>query len=478
MDDAAAPSSAPRGERGERSDVVTLEEIALAPTAPEASGRLLQVKLHFRPDELLQPFQVIFLNALSVADAGGDAGGDDGDAARRTVWCVSSDRHGDLDARFCVFETTPGCKLIPVRLDRDAQKLCILRLTLNVFALRLVKPELGLLPLRARAQTENRPSLAEPAPAHLVSLDRSDEALHLRLTASDLRWHPITSVLDTHGEFVLLEARLDEREWTAGGAAGASAHRDEEPDAHPDPPPDEPSAAAADARATAAFGELLWASDPVARLGKLVLLENRLRVQLCRRPPTRPSETHFPPPAAVSLRLRLFRRAPPPGPYLSGTPAPYFRPVPDNEYALDVLAPHDFFVTPQNPYQLRVYRKHYGRCVGFFAPKTTARFLITAGAWHPRTWLELVLACAQEEPLTVHRGELLGRLYFSALPHRANLLCNYRFADRVHSQLLHGRGREAVALLGLTVDLRDLPPLRLRAERDFLRTTALAVVPR
>ncbi|AFK83921.1 B84 [miniopterid betaherpesvirus 1] len=391
------------------------------PYVDRRTCNLLRINMHTQPDDLSDTLEVMFFDEATPLEA-------------RTAICISSDRNSEVQTAFTIASTYRGEKSVRI-VDKDDMDNCLLRLCINVFAIRLVVPTTDLLPLRRRIASENRRPTHSCDPDTMISVavedDRGTELI-VRVDATNVLWKPIPPALSgSPGVILRLLSRLPQLLKSGG-------------------------------RPRFRFAKPLWISDPGAAILKVSMWNDNLGICVVRRESTHDSrQRHFPGMGDISMRLRLCNTNPH-GPYLSATPEPCMRYL-ETEYCFQVLAPHDFTVSKRFPYRLRVYRKHYGGFLAIFAPTFRRDVRITCSLWLPRTWLTIWFV--SENPTVIYRGEPIGKMYFVRPDdyrigqHQDPLP---RFADRVVSTIAQGQHSMVASVLGATINLADLPRLSLK----------------
>lgn len=434
-----------------QSDVITLDDhdIAWKSDTDIQTCKVLRISAHLNPSDLETPFNILLCKKIGISwpcetNLTGSRGGEDG-SRHTTVMVVSTDVESDVQLALTVLPFGPGPRTIYTLRNPGVEHLCIIRLSVNVFALRTIAPMTELLPVRYKPVNENSPKRPR---IHLadscVALNSSPDKIQLRISASELQWRFTDSGLSGPcGLATTITARLPEIE-------------------NGDP-------------LTFAFGRLLWSSHPGVMIVKIDTFEGALCLHLIHEvdPSTSiPKRLNsIPTPKEISLRVEICN-AKIDGPYLSAIGSPYFR-TPMGEQCLEVLAPYNFSVYAGMSYNLRVYRKHYGDFVGLFVPTATLRLHVTAVLWNPRTWLDMSIMSTRDEK--IYRGETLGRIYFVPHVEGINVSKSCQFTNDVRSKISKS-ANTCICILGMKYRLQDLPDITLsKAPPNTGMITTLAI---
>lgn len=419
-----------------QNDVITLDDhgIAWKPETDIQTCKVLRLSAHLNPSDLETPFNILLCKKIGISwpcDENRIGGcGDKNDNRCTTVMVVSTDAESDVQLALTVLPFGPGPRTIYTLRNPGVEHLCIIRLSVNVFALRTVAPVTDLLPIRYKPVSENsskRPRL------HLadscVALNSSPDKVQVRISASELQWRFTDSGLSGPcGLATTIIAQLPGFE-------------------NVDP-------------LTLAFGRLLWSSHPGVLMSKIDTFDGALCLHLIHEvePTTSVPKrlNSIPTPKEISLRVEICNTKID-GPYLSAIGSPYFR-TPVGEQCLEVLAPYNFSVHAGMPYNLRMYRKHYGDFVGIFVPTATLRMHVTAATWNPRTWLDMSIMSMRDEK--IYRGETLGRIYFVPYIEGINVSKACQFTNDVRSKISESTNT-CICILGMKYRLQDLPDITL-----------------
>lgn len=443
-----------------------LEDDEPRPAIPSPGAvKAIQIITHLNPDDLKQSFNVLMQEKLRF------------EKTEDVALCISSDASSDIQVSFCICPAAAGCKAVYVLHDLEAETLCVLRLSVNVFGLHLVRPTLRAVPLRRKIVPEDGLKLPPQGTANVTLIsDTKDEAL-VQLDVDRVPWNTTEPSVDgTRGLFCVLAARI-------------------------------PGFYDETGRARFGFGDLRHASDPDIALSKLIFADNCTYVYLsrerannrggrCRRnnsnndgggsggddddggdddtdDDARGVKTPLPP--SLTLRLRL-HNLPQPGPYFSALGSPYLAAsTEDPEHCVSLTAPYNFSAAPSVPHILKIFRKFYGQYAGIFVPQRIPGVHMTSAIWRPRSWLEIIIT--SETTVTIRRKQVLGKVFFVPLRGDLDHRNGHRFWEDVRSKLVRSRGVDLAVLLGMATPLKELPTILVgEAAAGETESTTIAMI--
>ncbi|UNW45145.1 protein UL84 [Human betaherpesvirus 5] len=455
------------------------------PRVHRGTYHLIQLHLDLRPEELRDPFQILLSTPLQLGEANGESQtapatsqeeetaashepekkkekeekkeedeDDRNDDRERGILCVVSNEDSDVRPAFSLFPARPGCHILRSVIDQQLTRMAIVRLSLNLFALRIITPLLKRLPLRRKAAhhtalhdclalhlpeltfeptldinnvTENAASAADAAESTDADLTPT---LTVRVRHA-LCWHRVEGgISGPRGLTSRISARLSE---TTAKTLGPSVFGRLELDPNESPP-------------DLTLSSLTLYQDGILRFNVT-----------CDRTEA--------PADPVAFRLRL-RRETVRRPFFSDAPLPYFVPPRSDaaDEGLEVRVPYE--LTLKNSHTLRIYRRFYGPYLGVFVPHNRQGLKMPVTVWLPRSWLELTVLVSDENGATFPRDALLGRLYFISSKHTLNRGCLSAMTHQVKSTLhsrstSHSPSQQQLSVLGASIALEDLLPMRL-----------------
>lgn len=416
-----------------RCDVLTIDEHDLSWKTGISKHlcKVLRFNAHLNPSDLGIPFSVLLYEKMGIVWPPNPEHHSTAERSKNTVMVVSTDSDSDIQSLFTIFPFGHGPKTIHLLRNPDIERLCIIRLSINVFALETVAPMTGVLPLRQKQDDENRPRcvLAHECDSCFMVSDAPDRP-QIRISVSQLQWR-------------LTESGL------SGPCGLTTVIMTRFPDA------------LSEKHHSFTFGRLLWSSHSGIMISKFNAYGTVLYVNVVHElDPTIVIPDNcdtLPAPRELSLRIELFNIQRP-GPYFSAVGSPYFR-TPIEEDCIEITAPYDFHTRAGLPHNIRIHRKHYGNFLGIFVPTSTSRMCVTAAIWNPRSWLDIAVLSARDE--TVYYGEVLGRVYFVPSTGTVNASRMCQFSNGIRSKVSESDGNKSVCVLGLKYKLQDLPMVML-----------------
>ncbi|AEV80780.1 protein UL84 [Aotine betaherpesvirus 1] len=398
--------------------ILTLnEKYSVTRANPEGIYKLIQVNLDMRPDDLSQNFNILLSEHIRIEP--------DPAQPHQAIICAVSNTDSDLQAAFSIFPGSPGCKIIRSVLDNKLSRLAIVRLSLNVFALRVVKPLLDQLLVKQTPEQCNPTTLHDCVTlrADQFELEKSGERIIVRVTETVLCWHQIE-----------------------GGIAGPrgltsriALHAPDLDLPHP------------------IFSRLTSSTCPLTVSTLSQCADGTLKFNVTT------SQEDFETTKAVSFEIQLFQEVVQ-RPYFSGTPSPYF--TPNGDDCLDVRLPYDLHI--KQSFTLRLYRRFYGPYLGLFVPKPNLGVEMPVTVWLPKTWLEITLVGRRA---SLRRDDIIGQLYFIASDYVTNRGRSSAFSHQVRSSLHLRSDHSCLSVLGTSIRLDDLLSLSVRPREDTTATT-------
>ncbi|AAM00723.1 protein UL84 [Panine betaherpesvirus 2] len=470
---------------------------AKQPLTHRGTYHLIQLHIDLRPEELQHPFQILLSAPLQLVENSAarrqhataseerTAGNEEKEGAgeeeededdrnedrERGILCVVSNEDSDIRPAFSLFPARPGCHIVRSMIDQQLAQMAIVRLSLNLFALRIITPLLRRLPLRRKGT--HHAALHDCLALHLPEL--TFEATRIAGGSGDDDTPPATDTELTPSLTVQVRHALCWHRVEGGisGPRGLTSRLSVRL-----------SEATAAALGPSVFGRLeLDAESPAdLTLSSLTLYQDCvLRFNVTCDRSEGPSDP-------VSFRLRL-RRETVRRPFFSDAPLPYFVQRP-GEDGLEVRVPYELCLKASHT--LRIYRRFYGPYLGLFVPQNRQGLKMPVTVWLPRTWLEITVLVSgnhsnaadssnasgdgvvnhsnhhnqsgQDDDgsggVSLPRDSVLGRLYFISSKHTLNRGCLSALTYQVKSAL-HNRPAPQLSVLGASIALQDLLPMRL-----------------
>ncbi|AEV80935.1 protein UL84 [Saimiriine betaherpesvirus 4] len=392
-------------------NILTLnEKWSLSQTMTEGTYKLIQLNLDLRPDDLHKDFNILLSEAIHIEPVL--------QQPQEAMICAVANADSDLKAAFSIFPGHPGCKIIRSIIDRDIDRLAIIRLSLNIFALRVVRPLMEQLPVKRPSEHYNPTTLHD-------CINLQEEQVTIRV---ENECHRITiGIVDTILCWHVIEGGIS---GPRGLTSRIALHLPKLPTL-PQP----------------VFSRLLSSSCPLTLSSLSHSADNTLKFNVTA---TQGVEMNTP----ISFELQLFQDTVQ-QPYFSRTPSPYF--TPNREEYLDVRLPYD--LTVKQAYTLRLYRRFYGPFLGLFVPKPNLPVKMPVTIWLPKTWLEITIVGRN---VSLQRDLVIGELYFIASDYITNRGCSSAFTHQVKSSLHLNNKHSCVSVLGTSIRLEDLLSLNIR----------------
>ncbi|QQL09716.1 Ba114 [Baboon cytomegalovirus] len=394
------------------------------PLARHGTFRLIQLHVDFQPADLQHPFQILLSAPLKLEPITPHR-----DPEERGLLCAVANGDSDIFPNLTLFPAQAGsCNIIRALVDEHMTQMSIIRLSLNIFALKIMPPLRHQLPLRRKIAQHT--TLHDCVTLHMPDLDfttdennngndTSTPELTIRVKSA-LCWHTAEGgISGPRGLTSRISVKLSE-----------SAIQNMGP---------------------AIFGQLYTdEGSPELVLSSLILYQdNLLRFNVT----FRSAQHQLPSNPIVSFRLRL-RRHTVARPFFSDTPLPYFLPRHDDNGGLDVCLPYDLSL--KSSHLIRIYRRFYGPFLGLFLPHNRQDLVMPVTIWLPRTWLEINVV---GENAHIPKNTVLGQLYFISSKHTLNRGRLSALTHQVKSAV-HNVPHQ-LSLLGASLSLQDLVPIQV-----------------
>ncbi|AEV80439.1 protein UL84 [Cercopithecine betaherpesvirus 5] len=418
----------PRGRPRKASNLLQSDETILTltdqhhvkrPLTREGTFRLIQLNVDFQPTDLEHPFQILLSTPMQLEPITPHR-----DPEERGLLCAAGNGDSDILPIVSLFSAQAGsCNILRAVIDEQLTQMSIVRLSLNIFALKTMPPLRHQLPLRRKVT--HHTTLHDCVSLHMPDLtfatDETSNTPELTIPVkSALCWQTAEGgISGPRGLASRISVKLSESTIENMGPA--------------------------------IFGQL-YVDDgsPDLVLSSLILYQDgilRFNVTF------RSAQHQLPSNPVVSFRLRL-RRQTVARPFFSDTPLPYFLPRNDGNGGLDVCLPYDLAL--KTSHLIRIYRRFYGPFLGLFIPHNRQELNMPVTIWLPRTWLEINVV---SENAYIPKNTVLGQLYFISSKHSLNRGRLSALAHQVKSavhQVPH-----QLSLLGASIALQDLVPIRL-----------------
>ncbi|AAZ80617.1 rhUL84 [macacine betaherpesvirus 3] len=389
------------------------------PLPRQGTYRLIQLHVDFQPSDLQHPFQILLSTLLQLEPLSPHR-----DPEEQGLLCAVANPDSDIFPILSPFPAQAGsCNIIRAIIEEQLTQMSIVRLSLNIFALKTMPPLRHQLPLRRKVTQHN--ALHDCVSLHLPDLtfvnDKISNTSELTIPVkSALCWHTAEGgISGPRGLASRISVRLSDATIQNMGPA--------------------------------TFGQLYTDTDcPDLILSSLILYQdNILRFNVT----FRSAQHQLPSNPIVSFKLRL-RQQTVTRPFFSDTPLPYFLPRKQPGGGLDVCLPYDLSL--KTSHLIRIYRRFYGPFLGLFIPHNRQELNMPVTIWLPRTWLEISVI---GDNTHIPKNTVLGQLYFISSKHSLNRGRLSALANQVKSSL-HGTPHQ-VSLLGASFSLQDLAPMRV-----------------